>query len=200
VEPRWLVVGLGNPGPQYEWTPHNLGFLVVDKLAQRGNIRLGAPRGVPALAGEGVLAGQPVVLAKPLTYMNRSGLAVKELAQRYGVDGARTIVIVDDLDLPWQMIRVRPRGSAGGHRGLQSVIDALGTQEFLRVRVGIHPGYPVEDAATYVLDRFPKAFEADLDDVIERAAAAVECILAEGVDQAMARFNRRAQGVTREDP
>jgi len=174
--------------------------MVVDLLAERHGVRWNATSGVGmAVMGEGVIAGQHVMLAKPMTFMNRSGLAVRELIGRCGLPPSRLIVVLDDLDLPWGYVRVRPRGSSGGHRGLESVIAALGTDQFVRVRLGIHPGRAVRDAAEFVLAPLPPAFEQDLEEVLGRGAAAVECILAEGVEQAMAKFNRRAQGFRREE-
>ncbi len=186
-----LIVGLGNPGPEYAWTPHNLGFLVVDELAESAGIRVERPE-AKSYIGRGQLAGQEVLLAKPQTYMNVSGLAVWELAKRFECDpAAGLIVIYDDVALPWGMIRIRERGSAGGHNGLKSIIGALGTDEFARVRMGVHPGYPVDDLAAYVLHPMRKADLESAAEMIEEAATAVELILAEGVHHAMSRLNKR---------
>ena len=133
-----LIVGLGNPGIEYAWTPHNLGFLVVDKLAEQAGIRVTRPE-AKSDVGLGKIAGHEVVLAKPQTMMNLSGLAVRELLGRAECEPADVIVVCDDFALPWGMIRVRERGSAGGHNGLKSVIGALGTMEFPRVRLGVQP-------------------------------------------------------------
>lgn len=194
----WLVAGLGNPGPQYERTPHNLGFLVVDRLAERNSIRVSRPED-RALAGAGRIANANVILAKPQTFMNLSGASVKPLAERYSVDVSRIIVISDELNLPWTGVRIRQRGSAGGHNGLDSVIRSLGTPEFPRVRLGIHPGHPIKDGAEYVLSPFKRAQTEDLDELLDHASAAVESIVAEGVEKAMTRFNRRARGITQEE-
>ncbi len=185
-----LIVGLGNPGPEYAWTPHNLGFLVVDRLAELGGIRAERPEG-KACIGRGQLAGQEVLLAKPQTYMNVSGLAVSELLSRFECDPAEMIVIYDEVALPWGMIRIRKRGSAGGHNGLKSLIGAIGTDQFIRVRLGVQPEHPVGDLATYVLRPMRKAELEIAAEMIEQAAEAVEVILAEGVTRAMNRFNRR---------
>src|SRR6202050_5021680 len=133
-----LIVGLGNPGIEYAWTPHNLGFLVVDKLAEQAGIRVTRPE-AKSLVGLGQIAGHEVVLAKPQTMMNLSGLAVRELVARTDCRPSDVIVVCDDIALPWGMLRVRERGSAGGHNGLKSVIGALGTSEFVRVRLGVKP-------------------------------------------------------------
>lgn len=186
-----LIVGLGNPGPEYAWTPHNLGFLVVDELAESAGIRVERPE-AKSYIGRGQLAGQEVLLAKPQTYMNVSGLAVWELAKRFECEPAAGLIVVyDDVALPWGMIRIRERGSAGGHNGLKSIIGALGTDEFARVRMGVHPEYPVDDLAAYVLHPMRKAELESAAEMIEEAASAVELILAEGVHHAMSRFNKR---------
>ena len=186
-----LIVGLGNPGPEYAWTPHNLGFLVVDELAQHGGIRVERPE-AKSLVGRGRLAGREVVLAKPHTFMNASGMAVRDLLARYEAEPAEMIVVVDDAALPWGMIRIRPRGSAGGHNGLESILGAVGTDEWIRVRLGIQPDHPVRDLSDYVLRPMRKAELESAAEMVVQAADAVEMILAEGVQPAMARFNRRA--------
>ena len=185
-----LIVGLGNPGPEYQWTPHNLGFLAVDELANRGGIRVERPEG-KALAGRGKLAGDEIVLAKPLTMMNLSGIAVRELLGKYELQPQDLLLLYDDVALAWGTIRVRERGSAGGHKGMKSVIGTLGTDEFSRVRLGVQPDHPVGDLAVYVLRPMKKAQLEEAATMIEEAADAVELILREGVAAAMNRFNRR---------
>jgi PTH1 family peptidyl-tRNA hydrolase len=185
-----LIVGLGNPGIEYAWTPHNLGFLVVDKLAEDAGIRVTRPES-KSFAGVGQIAGQEVVLAKPQTMMNLSGLAVSELARRAGCEPADMIVLCDDIALPWGMIRVRERGSAGGHNGLKSVISALGTMEFPRVRLGVKPEEMRGDLKEYVLREIRRDEEDLVAEEIELGAEAVKVILAEGTQSAMNRFNRR---------
>ncbi len=185
-----LIVGLGNPGPEYAWTPHNLGFLVVDRLAEIGGIRVERPE-AKSYIGRGKLAGQEVVLAKPQAYMNVSGLAVHELVERLEADPGEMIVVYDDVALPWGMLRIRERGSAGGHNGLKSLIGALGTDEFTRVRLGVQPQHPVGDLAAYVLSPMRKADLEIAAEMVAGAAEAVEIILAEGTRRAMNRFNRR---------
>ena len=185
-----IIVGLGNPGREYAWTPHNLGFLTIDCLAERFGIRVTRPE-AQSYVGLGKIAGFDVALAKPQTFMNLSGHAVADLIDRYEVGAAETIVISDEVALPWGAIRIRERGSAGGHNGLKSVIGALGTDEFLRVRLGIRPEFPVRDLAAYDLAPMGKDVREVAVKMIETAADAVEVILAEGVGRAMSRYNRR---------
>ena len=192
-----MVVGLGNPGPEYEKTMHNLGFLALDRLAEQRGIRVTRPES-KALVGVGSVGGAEAVLVKPLTYMNLSGTAVKPLAERYEVGPERIVVIYDELDLPWTGVRVRPGGSAGGHHGIESVIRQLGTQQCPRIRVGIHPGHPVKNGAEFVLSPLRKAQLEELDEVLDHVASAAESIIADGVEKAMTRFNRRARGEKQE--
>ena len=186
----WLIVGLGNPGPEYQWTPHNLGFLAVDELANRGSIRVERPE-AKALVGRGRLAGQEVLLAKPQTFMNLSGVAVRELLEKYELGRAGLLVVWDERDLPWGTIRIRERGSPGTHNGAKSVVNALGTEEFARVRLGVGPDHPVGDLAAYVLRPMKKAELEVAATMIEEAANAVELILTHGLAPAMNRFNHR---------
>jgi peptidyl-tRNA hydrolase, PTH1 family len=185
-----LIVGLGNPGIEYAWTPHNLGFLAVDKLAEQTNIRVTRPES-KSLAGVGQIAGQEVILAKPQTMMNLSGLSVGEWVRKAECQPSDVIVLCDDIALPWGMIRVRERGSAGGHNGLKSVISSLGTQEFPRVRLGVQPENFRGDLKEYVLRQIRRDEEDLVAEEIELAAEAVKVILAEGTQAAMNRFNRR---------
>jgi peptidyl-tRNA hydrolase, PTH1 family len=191
-----LIVGLGNPGPEYEFTPHNLGFLAVDALAGRAGIRVTRPE-AKSYVGLGKLAGDEVVLAKPQTMMNLSGAAVRLLLERYECKAAEMIVLSDEAMLPWGMLRIRERGSAGGHNGLKSVIASIGTNEFIRVRMGVKPEYPLEDMADYVLGTMRKPEREVAAQMTADAADAVELILSEGVGKAMSRFNRRVE--TEED-
>ena len=181
----YFVVGLGNPGLRYENTPHNMGFLVVDKLAERHSIRIRNNEGV-TLTGTGKIGGRDVVLAKPQTFMNRSGLSVKAVMQNRKLTNRDLILVYDDIDLQWTGLRIRKKGSAGGHNGVKSVITEIGTDWFARVRVGIHPGHEVADTATYDL--------APLERALTYAAEAIEFIIAGGAIQAMSKFNRRARG------
>jgi PTH1 family peptidyl-tRNA hydrolase len=187
-----LIVGLGNPGIEYAWTPHNLGFLVVDALAEDAGIRVTRPE-AKSFVGLGQIAGQEVVLAKPQTMMNLSGLAVKELLSRAECEPSDLIVIYDDVALPWSMIRVRERGTAGGHNGLKSVIGAIGTTEFPRVRLGVKPEQIRGDLKEYVLRQIRRDEEEMVGEEIEQGAEAVKVILAEGTPAAMNRFNRRVE-------
>jgi PTH1 family peptidyl-tRNA hydrolase len=184
----WLVAGLGNPGDEYADTPHNLGFKVADVLAARNNIRVTRPECM-ALAGPGQIAGKPVLLAKPQTYMNLSGTSLKPLMAKHEILPENLILVYDDLDLPFGKIRIRPKGSPGSHNGVKSVTASLGTQEFPRVRIGIHPGHPLNSGIDYVLSRFTRQQKKELDSSIDRAADAVSLIIAEGVEKAMAEFN-----------
>ena len=188
-----LVVGLGNPGIEYQFTPHNMGFLAVDRIAQEFKVRV-ANRHCRALTGRAAIAEQDVLLAKPETYMNLSGIAVRELVREYEADPAQDLVVVyDELDLPFGQLRIRPRGSSAGHNGMESIIGALGTQEFTRVRMGINPGRPLKEGAPYLLSPIKRPQEEAAAEMIEQAAEAVQVILTEGVAAAMNRFNRKAE-------
>jgi PTH1 family peptidyl-tRNA hydrolase len=194
----WLVVGLGNPGSEYERTPHNLGFLTIDRLAESNKIRVDR-KDSKALLGVGRLNGEELLLAKPQTFMNVSGPSVKALMEKHGVPTEQLIVIYDELDLPWTALRIKPGGSAAGHNGVESVIQSLGTTDFSRVRLGINPGHKVGNGAKFVLEPFKKAQMQDLDELLDHAARAVESIIAEGVEKSMTKFNRRARGLTKEE-
>ena len=185
-----LIVGLGNAGLRFAWTPHNLGFLALDRIAERAGMRVERPE-AKSLMGFGKCAGQEVVLAKPQTMMNLSGLAVRDLLERLECAPQDLIVLYDDVALPWGMLRIRERGTAGGHNGLKSVIGAVGSTEFPRVRMGVQPDHAVGDLATYVLHPMNKADLEIATEMTEQAADAVELILTQGTAQAMNRFNRR---------
>jgi PTH1 family peptidyl-tRNA hydrolase len=187
-----LIVGLGNPGPQYEWTPHNLGFLAIDAIAERAGIRVTRPES-KSLVGLGTIAGDQVVLAKPLTFMNLSGGAVRQLLERYEAKPSEIIVLSDEAMLPWGMLRIRERGSAGGHNGLKSIIGSIGSNEFIRVRMGVEPEHSLGDMADYVLAPMRKAEREMSAQMVREAAEAVEMIIADGVGKAMARFNRKVE-------
>jgi len=185
-----LVVGLGNADPEYEWTPHNMGFLAVDALAGRAKIRVTRPE-ARALVGRGQLAGHDVVLAKPQTMMNLSGVAVRMLIERYECDTAEMIVLIDEVDLPWGMLRIRQRGRSSTHNGLRSVIASLGTDQFIRVRMGVRPERIWGDRTDYVLCSMRAGERRIAQQEAAEAAGAVELILTEGVAKAMVRFNRK---------
>jgi peptidyl-tRNA hydrolase, PTH1 family len=185
-----LIVGLGNPGIEYQFTPHNLGFLTIDRLANDGGVEV-RNRNCRALTARAVLEEQQVLLAKPETYMNLSGMAVRELVEKYEADPAKDLIVVyDELDLPLGKIRVRQRGGSAGHNGMESIIGALGSQEFLRIRLGIGPEKKVSDGAKYVLAPFRKSQLKLVDEILETASEAVKVILREGSAAAMNRFNR----------
>jgi PTH1 family peptidyl-tRNA hydrolase len=196
--PEWLVVGLGNPGPEYEFTNHNLGFLTIDRLAAWNKIRVTRPE-AGALVGIGDVAKTQVALAKPQTYMNLSGPSVKLLMEKYEVPINRLLVVYDELDLPWTAVRIRPKGSAGGHHGIESVIKSVGNSDFPRIRIGISPGDKVRDGKEFVLRRFSKAQMQDVEELLDHTARAVESIIAEGVEMSMTKFNRRARGLPNEE-
>ena len=185
-----LIVGLGNPDPEYQWTPHNLGFMAVDELANRGSIRVERPE-AKALVGRGKLAGEEILLAKPQTYMNLSGISVRELLAKYELDVNDLLVMWDEVQLPWGTIRIHSEGSAGSHNGAQSVIGALGTQEFARLRLGCGPEHPLSSRKEYVLRPMKKAELEVAAEEIGEAGDAVELLLKEGIDAAMTRYNRR---------
>ena len=183
-----LIVGLGNPGKKYERTRHNLGFVVLDRLAAQNGI-LVAKRKYESLIGEWNKDGEQALLVKPQTYMNQSGAAVRSLLRYLPVEAGDLILIHDDLDLPFGRIRIRRQGSAGGHRGMLSVLGVLGEEVFYRVRVGIGRPLPGIDPTDFVLQSFSPEETARLDEVISRAADAVECLLQEGAHRAMEKFN-----------
>ena len=188
-----LIVGLGNPGREYEATRHNLGFMLIDRIIERaGGRRLRDEAG--ARVAELTLAGERVVVVKPQTFMNLSGNAVRPLLDRYGEGNPASLIVAsDDVALPFGMIRVRARGSAGGQKGLKSIIDRLGTNEFARIRLGVGPDHPVENLSSFVLSPIPKRERDRLDQVLDRAADAAEVIITSGVDRAMALFNERVK-------
>ena len=192
---KWLIVGLGNPGPIYSHNRHNVGYWCVNRLARLHGIPLKARR--LAATGEGAVRGRPVILAKPRTFMNRSGQAVAALLRNFKIQRSRLLVVCDDLDLPGGALRLRPGGGAGGQKGIASIIAATGGQDFLRLRIGIgrpvvngEPTWDPDAVAVYVLsDPTPQESEA-LQAAVALAAEAVETLLSEGLEPAMNRFNR----------
>jgi PTH1 family peptidyl-tRNA hydrolase len=185
-----LIVGLGNPGERYEWTRHNLGFMLVDLLARQAGAQVKRAE-CRALVGRAELEGRAVELVKPQTYMNLSGESVAcLLRKRAGLKPAADVLVIsDDIALPFGALRLRPRGSSGGQKGLKNIIAALGTDEFMRLRVGIRPEHPVGDTASYVLERFPKAQRDEVEKVLERATDALRAVIRDGIDKAMAQYN-----------
>jgi len=185
---NWLIVGLGNPGAQYERTRHNLGFMLVDLIARQAQTQVKRDE-CRALIGRAEIENRIVELAKPQTYMNLSGESVSCLVKKSGRSVDKLVVISDDLALPFGSIRIRPNGTHGGQNGLRSIIDRLGTQEFIRLRIGIQPDHPIANAKNWVLENFSKGDSETLEKVLETSADAIRSIISEGVDKAMARFN-----------
>lgn len=186
---EWIVVGLGNPGPKYDWTRHNVGFLVIDELADRANIPVQRVK-YKALTNTTKLGGKSVLLMKPVTYMNLSGEAVGQAARFYKVPPERVLVISDDVSLPQGKLRIRRSGSAGGHNGLKNIIAHLGTDQFPRVKVGVgNKPRPDSDMAAWVLGKFTGPDKEAMEAAVEKAADAVTCLIEQGADKAMAQFN-----------
>jgi len=194
----FLVAGLGNPGEEYALSPHNLGFLAVDRLAERHGIRV-TRKDSRALVGVGEIDGREVMLAKPQTFMNLSGTSLAPLMEKHGIELGQLVVVYDELDLPWRALRIKPKGSAAGHNGMKSVIQGLKTDEIVRVRMGIHPGHPIRDGAEFVLAPIKRSQIKELDEFVGFAADAVRSIIAEGVEKSMTRYNRRAPGLNTEE-
>ena len=185
---NWLIVGLGNPGSEYAKTRHNLGFMLVDTLAGQFGTTVKREE-CRSLIGRAEFDNQLIELAKPQTYMNLSGETISCLLAKPGRPPEGLVVISDDLALPFGKIRIRPRGTHGGHNGLRSIIDVLKTQDFIRLRIGIQPEHPVADAKRFVLENFAKGDLKTLEDTLGESADAVKTIMRDGVDAAMARFN-----------
>ncbi len=192
------VVGLGNPGLKFQETPHNLGFRVVEEVANRHLIRVNRNEGI-ALTGGGKIRDRDVVLVKPQTFMNNSGAGIHAVLKARKLTNKDLIVVYDELDLPWTALRIKKSGSAAGHNGVKSIIAALKTDYFTRVRVGIRPSHPVDNAAAYVLAPFERELKEDVSEIVSYTADAVEFIVAEGAIKAMAKFNRRARGIQEEE-
>ena len=186
-----LIVGLGNPGIEYQFTPHNIGFLAVDRIAEQCGVMIDN-RHCKALTARSRIGNDEVLLAKPETYMNLSGMSVLELARKYEVEPQRDLLVIyDELDLPLGMIRVRARGSSAGHNGMQSIIDVLQTEEIARIRIGAAPDDPRKGGAKYILSPFRKSQLVAVDEALDLAAQAVHVIVNEGIAPAMNRFNRK---------
>ncbi len=187
----YIIVGLGNPTKEYDKTRHNIGFMLIDELADRFNIHVTTIQH-KALVGKGIINGQKVLLAKPQTYMNLSGESVKELVDYYKVDPESELIIIsDDIDLPPGYIRVRPKGSAGGHNGLKNIIALTGTQEFNRVRIGVGKKPPKMDLADYVLGHFKEEDKEPMKNGINDAIDAIEMLLEDKIDEAMNKHNKK---------
>ncbi len=195
----WLVAGLGNPGPEYERSPHNLGFLAVDRFAERNGIRLTRPE-AQAWVGLGKVGSTDVVVAKPQTFMNLSGGSVRVLLAKYSLPLENLLLVYDELALPFGQLRIRPKGSAAGHNGVSSVIQSVGSEEFCRLRIGCSDTSRTGPSRTgghkggkeYLLSPMRRELAKDLDSILDLASQAIETITAKGAEQAMAIFNRRA--------
>jgi PTH1 family peptidyl-tRNA hydrolase len=192
---RYLIVGLGNPGPEYDQTRHNVGFRCVDALAQAHGLTFDQRKKSKARTADGVIVGRRVLIAKPQTFMNLSGTSVQGLAAFYQIPPRNIVVILDDLDLPLGTLRIRPKGGSGGHKGLTDIIRRLGTQDFPRIRFGIGRPPGRMDPAAYVLRRFDQDELPIVGPTVERAIKAVEVWLSEGIDIAMNRYNGSAEEV-----
>jgi PTH1 family peptidyl-tRNA hydrolase len=186
-----LIVGLGNPGDEYRSTPHNLGFMVVDRIASERRVEI-RNRQCRALTARIQVGDEVVLLAKPETYMNLSGVSVRELVAEYEAKPETDLIVIqDELDFPLGTLRIHTRRSSAGHNGIESIIDALGTQDFLRIRIGVAPERKVEDGQSYLLSPFRKAELSVVDGMLDTAAEAAMAILTEGAAAAMNRFNRK---------
>ncbi len=189
-----LIVGLGNPGIQYQLTPHNLGFLAIDRIAGSLGVEV-RNRQCRALTARAIVADQMVLLAKPETFMNLSGVAVRELIQECDVKPESDLIVIqDELDFPLGTLRIHTRRSSAGHNGIESIIGALGTQDFLRIRIGVAPERKVGDGADYLLSPMKKKELEVVDGILDTAEEAVKVILKEGPAAAMNRFNRKEEG------
>jgi peptidyl-tRNA hydrolase, PTH1 family len=186
-----LMVGLGNPGIEYQFTPHNIGFLAVDRIAEQCGVMVDN-RHCKALTGRTRIGNDEVLLAKPETYMNLSGMSVLELVRKYEVNPQQDLIVIyDELDLALGTIRVRARGSSAGHNGMQSIIDALQTEEIARIRIGVAPDDPRKGGAKYILAPFRKSQLVAVDEALDLTAQAVNVMVNEGIAPAMNRFNRK---------
>ena len=186
----YVVVGLGNPGKKYRDTRHNIGFNVADVLAQANNIKLNKLK-FNAAYGEGFIGREKVILVKPQTYMNNSGVSVSEIMRFYKIPAEKLIVIVDDIDIEFSSIKIKPSGSAGTHNGLKSIIQHISTKEFPRIKIGIGKKHPQQDLASFVLSRFSDEEAVDIEESIKEASNAVQVILKDGISTAMNEFNKK---------
>jgi len=188
-----LIVGLGNPGIEYQFTPHNLGFLAIDRIANEFGVEV-RNRQCRALTGRAMIGSETVLLAKPETFMNLSGISVRELVSKHDIRPEEDLIVIqDELDFPLGSLRIHTRRSSAGHNGIESIINALGSKDFLRIRMGVAPDYKIQDGMTYLLAPFRKAQLKIVDEMLEVAADAVKTILADGAAAAMNRFNRKVE-------
>ncbi len=185
-----VIVGLGNPGAEYDWTRHNLGFMLIDWLAEKSSAQV-KRKDCRALLGRAEVGGEQVELVKPQTFMNLSGEAVSCLLAKndYTDDRAKLIVITDDLALPFGKIRLRAKGSAGGHNGLKSIIASLKTDEFIRLRIGIQPLHPLENTKNFVLDKFSNSERTEVEQILEKSADAISAVIRDGIEKTMSLVN-----------
>ncbi|MGI8494444.1 MAG: aminoacyl-tRNA hydrolase [Pyrinomonadaceae bacterium] len=188
LKTNWLIVGLGNPGASYDLTRHNLGFMLVDRLARETDSQIKRAE-CRALVGRSEISSETVEFVKPQTFMNLSGESLACLLKKDARNIQKLIVVTDDLALPLGSIRIRPKGSAGGHNGLKSIIACLKTQEFIRLRIGIQPAHPVSDTKRFVLEKFSRSDFEIVERVLEQSAEAVRAVITEGVEKTMAKFN-----------
>lgn len=188
AEKNWLIVGLGNPGDRYAKTRHNLGFMLIDLLAREAQTQVKREE-CRALIGRAEIENQWTELVKPQTFMNLSGESVACLLKKENRTAEKLIVIVDELALPLGTIRLRPKGSDGGHNGLKSMTACLKTQDYIRLRIGIKPDHPISDTSRFVLDNFSKTEFETIEKVLDRSAQAIRTVLSDGIEKAMANFN-----------
>ena len=188
-----LIVGLGNPGENYELTPHNVGFLAIDRIANKFGVEV-KNRQCRALTARVTIGSETVLLAKPETFMNLSGIAVRELVSKYEIRPEEDLIVIqDELDFPLGTLRIHTRRSSAGHNGIESIINTLGTKDFLRIRMGVAPDHKIEDGMSYLLSPFRKAQLKVVDEMLDVAADAVKAILTDGAAAAMNRFNRKVE-------
>ncbi len=193
----YIIAGLGNPGKKYENTRHNIGFITLDLLAERNDIKINKIKH-KALVGEGRISGQKVLLVKPQTYMNLSGQSLREVMSYYKEDVSRLIVIYDDIDIPMGSVRIRKKGSAGTHNGMRSIVYDLQSDQFPRIRIGIGKERR-SDLRDFVIGGFSKEEKEPLENAVRRAAAAAECIVEKGIDKAMNEYNIRQKAAEKKD-
>ena len=185
-----LIVGLGNPGDEYKLTRHNMGFLVLEEFARANDMKFKINRRFKALVSEGIIGREKAFLTMPQTFMNLSGNSVRSMLSWLKTETGDMFVVMDDIALPFGAIRIKPKGSSGGHNGLNSIIDSIATRDFSRMRIGILGRKNVRDFSSYVLDRFTKAEQKNLPEILKTASQACECWIREGVNTAMNRYNR----------
>jgi len=189
-----IIVGLGNPGKEYEYTRHNFGFLVIDQLAAQYQLKFSRRAVLNSYTAEGLLEDVECLLVKPLTYMNNSGSVVRQVLNKKGAEASRLLVVCDDFHLDFGKMRIREKGSDGGHNGLTSVIQHLQTQNFSRLRLGIGSPKPSEDVVDYVLGSFSSKEKREMDPFIQQAARCCACWAVEGISKTMSQFNKRKEG------